>query len=170
MGFTADEEASQERLHQALMDEVERFFRPEFLNRLDGILPFNTLRKEDLYEIIDIELAKVEERLKEKKLVLQLSDSAREFLIDNGHNAKYGARPLRRTIEKNVEDLLAEEMLRGQLPEDSLVVMEASEDKDALVFSVIPSPDGAESTEDTSEEETASAAGPVGEEGDSDPA
>jgi ATP-dependent Clp protease ATP-binding subunit ClpC len=170
LGFTSDQEASQERLHQALMDEVERYFRPEFLNRLDGVIPFNILRKEDLYKIIDIELAKVAERLKEKKLVLQLSDSAREFLIDNGYNAQYGARPLRRTIEKNVEDLLAEEMLRGQLPENSLVVMEASEEKDALVFSVIPSPDSEDEAENSSEEETASAAGPVSEEGDSDPA
>ena len=170
LGFAADEEASQERLHQALMDEVERYFRPEFLNRLDGILPFNALRKEDLYQIIDIELAKVETRLKEKKLVLQLSDSAREFLIEKGFNAEYGARPLRRTIERYVEDLLAEEMLRGQLPENSLVVMEQGEDAEELSFSVIPAPANEETTVDVPGEEAKSTTSHPGEETEDDSA
>jgi ATP-dependent Clp protease ATP-binding subunit ClpC len=121
------------------MDEVQRQFRPEFLNRLDEIVTFNPLVKEDLVRIINIELAKVEERMRLKKLVLHLSDEARDFLIEKGYNPQYGARPLRRTIERFIEDPLAEELLRGDLPENSLVEMDLDKDGDKLSFHAIPS-------------------------------
>ncbi len=143
VGFTASEEQTAERIKSGIMDEVNRFFRPEFLNRLDEIITFNPLTRKDLHSIIKLELAKVEERLRSKKLVLHLSDAARDFLIDRGFNPEFGARPLRRTIERHIEDALAEELLRGGLPEGSLVEMDKLEDEDGLSFTSIP-PDAAE--------------------------
>jgi len=141
LGFHTGAEAQQERITEGIMEEVQRHFRPEFLNRLDEIVSFNTLDKPDLYRIIGIELAKVEDRMRERKLVLHLSDAARDFLIERGFNPQYGARPLRRTIERHIEDPLAEEMLRGQLPENSLVEVGVDpEDEEKLCFEAIPAP------------------------------
>ena len=92
---------------------MEKNFRPEFLNRVDDIIVFRSLTKDDLKHIIDIELAKVSKRLKEKSLTLVLTDEAKELLIEKGTNTEYGARPLRRAIEHHLEDPLAEELLRG---------------------------------------------------------
>ncbi len=138
LGFATSEEATREKVNAGIMDEVQRFFRPEFLNRIDEIVLFNALNRKDLYRIIDLELAKVEERLATRKLVLHLSDSARDYLIEKGHNPEYGARPLRRTIERYVEDLLAEELLRGNLPEGSLVEMTHEKDTEGLTFQTTP--------------------------------
>jgi len=104
---------------------------------------FNALQRNDLLRIIDLEMAKVEERLVAKKLVLHLSDAARDFIIDTGYNPEYGARPLRRTIEKHIEDPLAEEMLRGKLPENSLVEVSHNKGDDKLSFNAIPAPEPA---------------------------
>jgi ATP-dependent Clp protease ATP-binding subunit ClpC len=145
LGFVTGAEAQQERIKEGIMEEVQRHFRPEFLNRLDEIVSFNTLEKDDLYRIIGIELAKVEDRMRERKLVLHLSDAARDFLIERGFNPQYGARPLRRTIERHIEDPLAEEMLRGKLPENSLVEVEVdAEDAEKLAFNAIPAPEDEE--------------------------
>ena len=95
------------------MKEVERHFRPEFLNRVDESIMFHQLTKEDLKSIVDIELAKVRNRLKGQNLELALTDEAKEFLINQGFNPDFGARPLRRAIEHLVEDHLSEELLRG---------------------------------------------------------
>ena len=116
------------------MDEVNRFFRPEFLNRMDEIINFNPLERSDLFRIIDIEMAKVEERIRSRGLVLHLSDKARDFLIDNGFNPQYGARPLRRAIERFVEDPMAEEMLRGHLPNNSLIELDYEAGAEKLSF------------------------------------
>ena len=141
LGFSASEEQTAEKVREGIMDEVQRFFRPEFLNRIDEITVFNPLSQKDLYRIIDLELAKVEQRLSAKQLVLHLSDSARDFLIQKGYHAEYGARPLRRTIERFVEDRMAEELLKGNLPEGSLVEMSYTEGDTALSFSAIRAPE-----------------------------
>ncbi len=138
LGFATSEEATRAKVQEGIKDEVQRFFRPEFLNRIDEIVMFNPLVKSDLYRIIDLELHKVEERLHAKKLVLHLSDAARDFLIQHGHHPEYGARPLRRCIERHVEDKLAEELLKGQLPEGSLVEMTYTEGEEQLGFTAIP--------------------------------
>ena len=140
LGFHTSEDAQTERIKEGILDEVQRFFRPEFLNRLDEIVNFNPLNRADLYRIINIEMEKVEERMRTKKLVLHLSDAARDFVINNGYNPQYGARPLRRTIERYIEDPLAEELLRGDLPENSLVEMDLDKDGDKLTFHAIPTP------------------------------
>jgi ATP-dependent Clp protease ATP-binding subunit ClpC len=108
-----NEEATYEGMKQKLKAVMEKSFRPEFLNRVDDVIVFRSLTKENLKQIIDIELTKVSKRLKEKALTLVMTDEAKEFLIDKGTSLEYGARPLRRAIEHNLEDPLAEDLLRG---------------------------------------------------------
>jgi len=109
------------RMKEALMKEVERHFRPEFLNRVDEIVVFRQLTRENLTEIIDIETLGLEGRLQEKRIELVLSKDVKEFIIDEGYNPEYGARPLRRAIQRLLEDPLAEEVLRGNFPEGTKV-------------------------------------------------
>ncbi len=134
VGFHTSEDEVSKKIKTGIMDEVSRFFRPEFLNRMDEIINFNPLERSDLFRIIDIEMAKVEERIRTRGLVLHLSDKARDFLIDNGFNPQYGARPLRRAIERFVEDPMAEEMLRGHLPNNSLIELGHEEGAEKLTF------------------------------------
>jgi len=113
-GFSRrDEETTYEKMKDLLSKEVERHFRPEFLNRLDDVIVFKTLTREDLDTIVDFELRKVRERLGEHGLELDLDAAAKQFLIDKGYNPDFGARPLRRAIEHHVEDPISEEILRG---------------------------------------------------------
>jgi ATP-dependent Clp protease ATP-binding subunit ClpC len=107
------EEASYEKMKETLKMEMERNFRPEFLNRVDDIIVFRSLTKEDLKNIIDIELSKVSKRLKEKNLVLVLNEDAKDLIIERGSSLEFGARPLRRAIEHLLEDPLAEKLLHG---------------------------------------------------------
>jgi len=116
LGFMKQsEEHSYEKMREMLMSEVERHFRPEFLNRLDEILIFNSLTREDLSSIIHIEMRKVRARLAEQGVEITLTPEAEKLLIERGHNVEYGARPLRRALERNIEDPLAEELLKGEL-------------------------------------------------------
>jgi ATP-dependent Clp protease ATP-binding subunit ClpC len=108
-----DFEAAYEKMKDMLHKEVERYFRPEFLNRLDDIIVFKSLSREDLVVIVDYELRKVRDRLKDHDLELELGEDARQFLIEKGYNPDFGARPLRRAIEHYVEDPISEEILRG---------------------------------------------------------
>jgi ATP-dependent Clp protease ATP-binding subunit ClpC len=108
-----NEEASYEQMKLRLKSEMDRNFRPEFLNRVDDIIVFRALTKDNLKMIIDIELNKVSKRLKEKGLALVMTESAKELLIEKGTSLEYGARPLRRAIEHFLEDPLSEDLLRG---------------------------------------------------------
>ena len=113
---THDEEATYGDMKRNLTHVLQREFRPEFLGRLDEVVVFRKLTRVELKEIVDIELAKVRERLLERGLTLELSEEAREFVIDkgaDGDNVDYGARPLRRSVERYIEDPLSEELLRG---------------------------------------------------------
>lgn len=113
-GFSKkDDQSTYEKMKETLKQALEGSFRPEFLNRVDDVIVFRSLTKEDMKHIIEIEMGKVSKRLKEKGLELILTDEAKELLIDKGYNQEFGARPLRRTIEHLVEDPLAEELLRG---------------------------------------------------------
>jgi len=107
-------EAGYEKMKEMLQKEVEHHFRPEFLNRLDDTIVFQSLSREDLQIIVDFELDKVFKRLTEHGFKLELSDQAKEFLIDKGYNPEFGARPLRRAIEHYIEDPLSESLLRGE--------------------------------------------------------
>jgi ATP-dependent Clp protease ATP-binding subunit ClpC len=112
-GRSLNAEATYNDMKQKLKDEMEKAFRPEFLNRLDDIIVFRSLTNDDLKRIIDIELAKVCKRLIEKGLKLNLTDEAKEFIIAKGSSTEYGARPLRRAIEQFLEDPMSEDLLRG---------------------------------------------------------
>ena len=131
-----DEQATYEKMKEMLQKEVERVFRPEFLNRLDDTIVFKSLTREDLVKIVDYELRKVRERLAEHDLALKLDDAAKEFLIDKGYNPDFGARPLRRAIEHHVEDPLSEDILRGVYKEKNkiLVSVKAEGDEKHLYF------------------------------------
>ncbi len=125
-GFgTPDKDSSYEAMKARVMDQIERVFRPEFLNRLDDTIIFRHLTKDDLKGVIDFELSKVRERLSDRGFGLVLTDSAKEFLIKNGSNLDYGARPLRRAIEQRVEDPLAEEILRGAFEGTNTIVVDS---------------------------------------------
>ena len=109
-----DENVSYERMKEMLKTEVERYFRPEFLNRVDELVVFHKLNHEDLTRIVSLEVAKVGKRLAQYGLTLELTEEAIEYLIEKGTDEKFGARPLRRAIEGKVEDLLSEKILRGE--------------------------------------------------------
>src|SRR5215208_1411074 len=108
-----DDASTYETMKERLKVAIEKYFRPEFLNRLDDVIVFHSLNKDNLKQIVDIELAKVRSRLADRGLELILTDDAKEYLIAKGYNPDYGARPLRRSIENHIEDPLAEEILRG---------------------------------------------------------
>tara|TARA_B110000467_G_scaffold42665_1_gene39245 strand:+ start:234 stop:2723 length:2490 start_codon:yes stop_codon:yes gene_type:complete len=133
MGFTApDDEQDYERMKENLTEEAKKVFRPEFLNRFDDIVVFRSLGKEELTQILELELEKVEKRLAQRNLHFELDESARELLRNQGYDPSYGARPMRRAVEKNLEDPMAEEIIRGNLREGVTVSISAKDDK--LVF------------------------------------
>ncbi len=133
MGFTApDDEQDYERMKENLTEEAKKVFRPEFLNRFDDIVVFRSLGKEELTLILELELEKVEKRLTQRNLHFELDESARELLRNQGYDPSYGARPMRRAVEKHLEDPMAEEIIRGNLREGVTVSISAKDDK--LVF------------------------------------
>ncbi|MFN0057463.1 MAG: ATP-dependent Clp protease ATP-binding subunit [Planctomycetota bacterium] len=130
LGFRSTEgERDFEEMKKELMIEVERHFRPEFLNRLDDTIIFNALSRADLTRIIDVEMTRVKARLAEKNLELVLTDSARDYLLNEGYNPAFGARPLRRAIEHKIEDALAEDLLRGVFKDTAKIVVEVADGK-----------------------------------------
>jgi ATP-dependent Clp protease ATP-binding subunit ClpC len=133
LGFSPiTDESSYERMREKIMDEAKRTFKPEFLNRIDDVIVFRSLTKPDLVEILNLEISKVMERLKHKNMTLSLDDKAKDFLVEKGYDPNYGARPMRRSVERFLEDPLAEELLKGSLHENDPV--HVSVDKDKLVF------------------------------------
>ena len=137
LGFSAgNSDDDFESTKEKIMDEAKKSFKPEFLNRLTEIVIFRPLIKESMREIVDLELMKVTERLKDKKIKLIISDEVKEFLIEKGYDNKLGARPLRRAVEKYLEDSLAEEILSGSLRKNkSIHVLLTKEEDPKLCFS-----------------------------------
>jgi ATP-dependent Clp protease ATP-binding subunit ClpC len=122
-----DEQSTYEKMKETLKTVMEQTFRPEFLNRVDDIIVFRSLNKADMRNIIDIELAKVSKRLKEKGLTLVLTEEAKDLLIDKGYNQEFGARPLRRAIEHLLEDPLSEKLLQGLFQGKDLITVKVQE-------------------------------------------
>ncbi|MBP7975471.1 MAG: ATP-dependent Clp protease ATP-binding subunit [Verrucomicrobia bacterium] len=142
LGFSPiTDESSYEKMREKILDEAKKTFRPEFLNRLDDIIVFRALTKPDLVQILDLEITKVMQRLKAKNIMLQLDDKAREFLVSKGYDPLYGARPMRRAVERSLEDPLAEEILRGAFQEGEPIIVTA--ENDHLAFSQKAAPEGA---------------------------
>ncbi|MBL9151052.1 MAG: ATP-dependent Clp protease ATP-binding subunit [Verrucomicrobiales bacterium] len=160
LGFGAmgSETADYEGMKGKILDQAKNVFKPEFLNRLDEKIVFHMLEKPDLIRIVDLEINTVLKRLAEKEIILELDQSAKEFLIEKGYDPNYGARPMRRAVEKFLEDPLAEKLLRGDVRRGnkvSVTRLQEGEGKDAtdeLIFtSEIPE-------EGNTEEEAAQAA------------
>jgi len=123
LGFrTRSEDADYETMKKQLMDEVEKHFRPEFLNRVDDVIVFRSLTREDLREIVRLELDKVRERLDAQDMELVVKKDAVDLLIEKGYNPEFGARPLRRAVERYLEDPLSERILAGKFKEGCIVV------------------------------------------------
>ena len=136
LGFSAGNADDFDKTKDKIMDEAKKTFKPEFLNRLTEIVIFRPLVKESMRAIVDLELKKVTDRLKEKKLKLKISDEVKEFLIEKGYDTKLGARPLRRAVEKYLEDSLAEEVLSGSLRKNKIIhVLITDEEEPSLYFS-----------------------------------
>lgn len=125
-----------EQMKRGLLREVEKFFRPEFINRLDDTIIFRPLSKDDLYRIIDIEIQKVTKRLVEQGIKLETTLGAHDFLIEKGYNPDFGARPLQRAIEQYVEDPLSESILRGEYKQMACVKIDR--DGESLRFTGVP--------------------------------
>ena len=119
-----DEAGSYEQMKERLKVAIEKYFRPEFLNRLDDVIVFHSLNKQDLKQIVDIELSKIRGRMADRGLELVLTDGAKDFLIAKGYNPDYGARPLRRAIENMIENPLSEEILRGSFTGKNTIIVD----------------------------------------------
>ncbi|MCM8760228.1 MAG: ATP-dependent Clp protease ATP-binding subunit [Candidatus Omnitrophica bacterium] len=133
LGFQQEEKGIYENLNERIMEQVRHTFKPEFLNRLDEIIIFHPLTKEHLYQIVDIELSKVKERMQAHHIFLTVSKSAKKFLIEKGTSPEFGARPLKRVISKYLEDPLSEEILKDIYPEGITIFVNHSH-KDKLTF------------------------------------
>ena len=131
MGFSiGDADQDFENTKGKIMDEAKKSFKPEFLNRLTEIVIFRPLAKESMKSIVELELDKVSERLRDKKLKLEVSEEAKDFLIENGYDEKLGARPLRRAVEKYLEDNLAEALLAGYIRKSKPIKVILSDDEE----------------------------------------
>ena len=129
LGFGGDALAESQKSDEKLLGIAKKFFKPEFINRIDDIIVFRKLEKEDLIKIVDIELGKLRERLLGRKLDLEVSDEVKNFLIAKGYEPEFGARPLRRAVERYIEDPLAEELLRGTFEKAGKVRVELDRQK-----------------------------------------
>jgi len=135
MGFAATKPLGEhefEAMRDRLLEEAKKVFKPEFINRLDDIIVFHQLTRADLMQIVELEVAKVLRRVKAKEVHIELEQSAKEFLIEKGYDPQYGARPMRRAVERYLEDPFAEELLRGNVKGGDVVHVGVNNGK--LVF------------------------------------
>ena len=135
VGFGTAAKKAQEGDHNRGVIEkaLKKAFAPEFLNRIDDVVVFNVLEKEDIHKIIDIELKKVVHRIEDLGYKIELSKEAKEFIADKGFDKQYGARPLKRAIQKYIEDLLAEEIVNNRLTEGDQIVLDLEDSKEGLI-------------------------------------
>ncbi|RMF35954.1 MAG: AAA family ATPase, partial [Chloroflexi bacterium] len=131
------EDAYQE-MREKLLSQLKRVFRPEFLNRLDGVIVFRALGKEEIKQIVDLELGKVRERLQEHQVEMEVTEAAKELLAREGYDPDYGARPLRRVIQNRVEDALSDALLAGRFHEGDTIIVDAVDDEIVLRGETIP--------------------------------
>ncbi len=130
LGFATDStDVSYDKMKTRLLEETKKIFSPEFLNRIDEIIVFRQLNKEDMKKIVDILIAEVEERLSERKMQLELEESSKELLVEEGFDPEFGARPVKRTIRRLIEDPLSEEILKGNIKDGKRIRLVRSGDK-----------------------------------------
>lgn len=138
VGFTTTSKKEQENEHNKSVIEnaLKKTFAPEFLNRIDDIIVFKALEREEIHQIIEIELAKLYGRIKDLNYTLELTEAAKDFISDKGFDKQFGARPLKRAIQKYVEDILAEEIVNSQIKEGDKIVMDLNAQKDGLTIKI----------------------------------
>ena len=136
MGFGGNQrdEAKYDVMRDKILEEAKKVLKPEFINRLDDLIVFHPLAKKELYKIVDLEISKVVERIKTKEILIELDELAKDFLADKGYDPDYGARPMRRAVERHLEDPMAEELLRGTIKSGDTVKVSALDGK--LTFTV----------------------------------
>jgi ATP-dependent Clp protease ATP-binding subunit ClpC len=141
LGFSAssDEASVYERMKAQVDEELKRHFRPEFLNRIDETIVFHQLTREEVKSIVDLMLKRLQTQLKAKDLDIELTEDAKVWLADKGYDAELGARPLRRTIQREIEDALSERLLWNEFSAGQLIVVDTEED--AIVFRAVDSPE-----------------------------
>ena len=132
LGFASSENEKQdyERMKNSVMEEVRRIFKPEFLNRIDETIVFRSLNKEDMKQIVTLMMRELSERCKNQLgITLLVRDSAKKYIVEQAYDPKYGARPLRRKIQNEIEDKLAEEVLSGSVKKGGTVIVTTRKNK-----------------------------------------
>jgi ATP-dependent Clp protease ATP-binding subunit ClpC len=145
VGFArvGESRGSYEGMKSKVGEELKQHFRPEFLNRVDDIIVFHQLAQEEIYSIVDLMIAKVDDRLKDRDMGLELREPAKELLSKRGYDPVLGARPLRRTIQREIEDMLSEKILFGELRPGTIVIVDTEGEGDAakFTFTGVPKPE-----------------------------
>ncbi len=138
VGFGTNAQKSQADANAKSVIEgaLKKAFAPEFLNRIDDVVVFNALERDDIHKIIDIELKKLFARIKDLGYDLNLSDKAKDYIADKGFDKQYGARPLKRAIQKYIEDTLAEEIVQSKLKEGDTIFMDLDEANGELIIKI----------------------------------
>jgi ATP-dependent Clp protease ATP-binding subunit ClpC len=142
VGFAAEgaeEGMSYDKMREKVMEELKRSFRPEFLNRIDEVIVFHSLTREQVKDIVDLMMVRVEEQLKAKDVDIQLTEAAKNLLAEKGYDPSLGARPLRRTIQRMLEDPLSEKLLWKEYAAGQTIVVEVRDGE--IVFETPDSPD-----------------------------
>jgi ATP-dependent Clp protease ATP-binding subunit ClpC len=135
LGFSVNKsESNDSHIKETIDSSIKQNFSPEFINRLDGIVYFKRLDKENMLRIIEIQIKKLENRLSERSIVISMPKNVKEFLVDKGFDEKYGARPLRRSIQEHLEDPLSEEILSGAVKDGSTVKVKLDKKLNKLIF------------------------------------
>ncbi len=130
LGFTrSDSSSNYDAMKSRVTEELKRQFSPEFLNRIDETIVFQSLGRDDIRKIIDIRLNEVSERLGEKELTTEFTESARDLLVEKGYDPELGARPLQRAIQRNLEDMLAEQFLLGNFTEGDTIIVDVENEE-----------------------------------------
>src|SRR3989449_7655717 len=149
LGFSQpDMRATFDKMAEKVKEEINKTFNPEFLNRLDDVIVFHPLTREHIAQIVTILLKEVQRRLGEEELTLRLTPAASDFLVERGYDEHFGARPLKRAIQKYVEDPLSEKILVGEFARGEEIEVDAAPDKERLAFRALS---GSRSEEHTSE-------------------
>jgi len=132
-----DVESNYDRMKAKVQEELKQHFRPEFLNRVDDIVVFHQLTPKEIIAIVDLMLAQVDERLKDRDMSLELTPAAKQLLADRGYDPVMGARPLRRTIQREIEDALSEKILYGELRAGHVVKVDVEGEGDEAKFTFV---------------------------------
>jgi ATP-dependent Clp protease ATP-binding subunit ClpC len=134
-GTKAREDAHDEVSKGVIESALKKAFAPEFLNRIDDVVMFNTLQKEDIHKIIDIELSNLFGRVNGLGYSIKITDAAKDYIVEKGYDSNYGARPLKRAIQKYLEDPMAEEIIKSNLSEGDEIEIDYNKEKDEVIVS-----------------------------------